>query len=150
MAEVAAKVLTVDYPRRMRMLPTSCGIVDSYLKDGMLEVAEFRALWDTGADGSVISNSVVASLGLIPDGKIRVYHADGMSLVNTYTIDLRLPSGVVFRKLMVTSGDLKDTDVLIGMDVISMGDFAITASHGVTKFSFQIPSTHDIDFSQGF
>lgn len=146
MAELVAKVLTIDYPKRMRMLPTDCGIIDSYVKEGVSEVAEFRALWDTGADGSVISNSVVSALGLIPDGKIRVYHADGMSLVNTYTIDLRLPSGVVFRKLMVTSGDLKDTDVLIGMDVISMGDFAITASHGVTRFSFQIPSTHDIDF----
>ena len=146
MAESVAKVLTIDYPKRMRMLPTDCGIIDSYVKEGMSEVAEFRALWDTGADGSVISNSVVAALELIPDGKIRVYHADGMSLVNTYTVDLRLPSGVVFRKLMVTSGDLKDMDVLIGMDVISMGDFAITASHGVTRFSFQIPSTHDIDF----
>ena len=146
MAELAAKVLTVNYPRRMRSIPTECGIIDSYVKDGMSEVAQFSALWDTGADGSVISNSVVAALGLLPDGKIRVYHADGMSLVNTYTVDLRLPSGVVFKKLMVTSGELKDTDVLIGMDVISMGDFAITASNGVTKFSFQIPSTHNIDF----
>ena len=85
----------------------------------------------------------------MPDGKIPVYHADGMSIVNVYTIDLRLPSGVMFRKLKVTSGDLKDTDVLIGMDVISMGDFAVTAKDGTTKFSFQIPSTHDIDFSAG-
>jgi len=30
--------------------------------------------------------------------------------------------------------------------VISMGDFALTAPGGCTKFSFKIPSAHDIDF----
>ena len=48
--------------------------------------------------------------------------------------------------LQVTEGDITGTDVLIGMDIISQGDFAITASQGETKFTFQIPSTHDIDF----
>ena len=147
MADRLTKVMTVNYPSRMRQIPTACGVVHSYLSGGTSEVTEFKALWDTGADGSVVSNSVVAALGLMPDGKIPVYHADGMSIVNVYTVDLRLPSGVVFRKLKVTSGDLKDTDVLIGMDVISMGDFAVTARNGCTKFSFQIPSTYDIDFS---
>ena len=39
-------------------------------------------------------------------------------------------------------------DVLIGMDIISQGDFVITASQGKTKFSFQIPSTHDTDYAK--
>ena len=43
---------------------------------------------------------------------------------------------------------LIDVDVLIGMDIISKGDFSITASQGKTKFSFQIPSTHDIDYDK--
>jgi uncharacterized protein YecA (UPF0149 family) len=41
---------------------------------------------------------------------------------------------------------LTGTDVLIGMDIISMGDFTVTASKRKTKFSFQIPSTHDTDY----
>jgi preprotein translocase subunit SecA len=48
--------------------------------------------------------------------------------------------------LYVTEGILSGTDVLIGMDIISKGDFSITASQQKTKFSFQIPSTHDTDY----
>ena len=148
MAEKLVKTLTVEYPQRMRSLPTTCGVLGRFSVNELTEERTYNALWDTGADGSVISNSIVTQLGLIADGKIRVYHADGMSLVNTYTIDLRLPCGVTFRNLVVTCGDLMDTDILVGMDVISMGDFAITAADGKTKFSFQIPSTHNIDFNK--
>lgn len=148
MAETRTKVLTIVYPRRMRTIPTKCEILGRFCDAGIVCANEFNALWDTGADGSVISKVVVSSLGLMPDGKARVCHADGMSVVDTYTVDLRLSSGVVFKNLIVTSGNLMDTDVLIGMDVISMGDFAITAPEGVTKFSFQVPSSHDIDFHE--
>jgi membrane protease subunit (stomatin/prohibitin family) len=34
------------------------------------------------------------------------------------------------------------------MDIIGLGDFSICLKDGKTKFSFQIPSTHDIDFVQ--
>jgi hypothetical protein len=47
-----------------------------------------------------------------------------------------------------TESELTGMDVLIGMDIISSGDFAVTASQGKTKFSFQYPSTHDIDFAK--
>ena len=51
--------------------------------------------------------------------------------------------------LKVTGGQLpKNIDVLIGMDVIKNGDFSITSSDGKTKFSFQIPSTYNIDFEK--
>ena len=35
---------------------------------------------------------------------------------------------------------------LLGMDIISLGDFSISHKDGGTTFSFQIPSTHNIDF----
>lgn len=37
-------------------------------------------------------------------------------------------------------------DVLIGMDVISKGDFAISNYNGKTQFSFRIPSQNDVDY----
>ncbi len=46
----------------------------------------------------------------------------------------------------VLEGDLHDFDVLIGMDIISQGDFSITHEGNRTIFSFQTPSTHNIDF----
>ncbi len=42
---------------------------------------------------------------------------------------------------------MSDTDILIGMDVITMCDFAITNKCGNTVFSFDIPSTHRTDYS---
>ena len=56
MADQLTKVMTVNYPSRMRQIPTACGVVHSYLSGGTSEVTEFKALWDTGADGSVVSN----------------------------------------------------------------------------------------------
>ena len=112
------------------------------------KIIKFKALWDTGAMASVISTNVVNSLELKPIGKARVFHANGESTVYTYLINILLPNGIEFPSLLVTEGLLSDTDVLIGMDIISKGDFAITSFDGDTKMSFQIPSTHDIDFVQ--
>jgi hypothetical protein len=61
-------------------------------------------------------------------------------------INILLPNSVGFAALRVTEGDLPDFDVLIGMDIIVRGDFAISQSTGKTKFTFQMPSTHDFDF----
>ena len=52
---------------------------------------------------------------------------------------------IIFTSLEVLGMPIS-VDILIGMDIISQGEFAITASQGNTKFSFQIPSTHDIDY----
>ena len=70
------------------------------------------------------------------------------TIVYTYLINISLPNGIEFASILVTEGLLSDTDVLIGMDIISKGDFAVTAFGGDTKMSFQIPSTHEIDFVQ--
>ncbi|GMQ96553.1 MAG: hypothetical protein BMS9Abin15_0226 [Gammaproteobacteria bacterium] len=39
-----------------------------------------------------------------------------------------------------------DVDVLIGMDIITLGDFAVTTYNGKTTFSFRMPSLTEIDF----
>lgn len=49
----------------------------------------------------------------------------------------------------VTEGCLNGADMLIGMDIIGLGDFAITHKNMGTVFSFQIPSTHEYDFKAG-
>jgi uncharacterized protein YecA (UPF0149 family) len=36
------------------------------------------------------------------------------------------------------------------MDIISRSDFAITSPNEKTKFTFQLPSTHDFDFVKEF
>lgn len=112
------------------------------------EFIAFKAIWDTGAMRSSISTDVVKKLGLKPYGFAKVFHADGVSMQNTYFVNFLLPNGIEVKTLLVTEAKMTDIDVLIGMDVITLCDFALTSSNGMTKFSFQVPSSTDIDFTK--
>jgi len=59
----------------------------------------------------------------------------------TYLINLILLNRVRIININVTQCDLNSpgNDLLIGMDVISIGDFSIS-SHGKTTFCFSIPA----------
>jgi len=58
-----------------------------------------------------------------------------------------LPNHVGFRGVAVTKGRVFGVaDVLIGMDIINRGDFAVTNKNGKTVFSYRFPSTEQIDF----
>ena len=98
-----------------------------------------QAIWDSGADGSVISSRVVSALGLMAVGQATVETANGDYVASAYVIDLMLPNGIVIKGLQVTESDLKACDALIGMDVITLGDMAIT-NNPMTTFTFRIPS----------
>lgn len=70
-------------------------------------------------------------------------------MVETYLIDIGLPNGVGFMAVKVSKALLgPGSDVLIGMDIISQGDFSITNQSGTTVFSFRVPSLHTVDFVQ--
>ena len=102
---------------------------------------KFNAIWDTGATNSVITKRIVDQVGLSPTGKIISKGVHGEATVNTYFIDVGLPMKVCIANLKVSEGILLgDIDVLIGMDVIQMGDFAISNVDGKTLFSYCIPS----------
>src|SRR3989344_6102728 len=104
------------------------------------------AIWDTGATHSVISEKVIAECNLKPTGIVQVHGISGEKISKTYLVNILLPNGVAFTGVKVTEGILRDTDVLIGMDIINMGDFALTHNDGKTLFSFRIPSIGKIDF----
>lgn len=63
-----------------------------------------------------------------------------------YLVDLVLPNNILVRDVRVTEGRLNGFGMLIGMDIINLGDFALTHRDNNTVFSFQIPATHDYDF----
>ena len=63
-------------------------------------------------------------------------------------INLLLPNRIEVKMLTVNYGKMKDVDMLINMDIITMCDFALTSQGSDTVFSFQIPSTCTIDFSR--
>lgn len=110
---------------------------------------KFTALWDTGATSSVITERVVQACKLQPTGVARVYTAAGANLCPICLVSIGLPNNVWFDQVRVTVGQLSsDIDILIGMDIISTGDFAITHRDGKTTFSFRYPSMDYIDFTK--
>lgn len=112
------------------------------------QVHQFNALWDTGAAVTAITPKVAQALGLIPITYETVFHAQGQGRAPVYKANVLLPNGIEFHNLRILEGNLYGFDLLIGMDIISEGDFALTNRDGKTVFSFQIPSTHLYDFEK--
>ena len=108
---------------------------------------EFNAIWDTGATNTAISNRVVRECNLIPTGVATSNTANGQATVNTYMIDLVLPNNVTIKRVIASEFTaVEGSDLLIGMDVITLGDFSISNYNGKTTFSFRIPSTSETDY----
>lgn len=122
------------------------GLAFDPLKSPIPTQFEFDAIWDTGASASAISQRVIQKVGLHPTGMVKVQTAGGIRDCNTFLISIRLPNKVGFPALRVTEGDLGNEDILIGMDLIANGDFAVTNFQGRTVLSYRTPSVTKIDF----
>ncbi len=107
-----------------------------------------QALWDTGATNSCISVDVVSKLSLISHGFTQVKTPSGTSTQGVYLIDVILPNKVIFDNVQVFDSAIGDQGIqmLIGMDIISKGDFAISNYQGKTTFTFRCPAIAEIDF----
>jgi hypothetical protein len=105
-----------------------------------------EALFDTGAMRSVISEKAARDLRLVNVGECSVGTAGGLVIQPMYIVTFGFPNMIVVTGVEVTAAPLSDIDALIGMDIITLGDFAITHLRGKTVSTFQIPSTHHFDF----
>lgn len=97
-----------------------------------------KALWDTGSTVTVLSEMLVQRLGLIPSDICRVSGWDGNPITtNTYNIDVVLGETRI-EFVNAVRGPLKNIDMIIGMDVISQGDFHITHPSYTTILEFEM------------
>lgn len=94
-----------------------------------------------------ITQRVVDACGLKPFTMTKVSHAGGVSDTEVYMVNIALPNAVALAHVPVIRSILGDgPQVLIGMDVITRGDFSVTNNGGLTVFSFRLPSQHTVDF----
>ncbi|MDR3046300.1 MAG: SEC-C domain-containing protein [Bacteroidales bacterium] len=111
-------------------------------------ICQTKALWDTGATNCVITKNTAQLLCLEPIGFTKVIHAGGDSIFNEYLINLHLPNKIDIPNIKVT--ECSDTSgqfgVIIGMEVITLGDFALTNVKGISTFSYRIPSIATINY----
>ena len=142
------KAFTLDSKLSLNVLctPVELKIEKSINPDYKKENKVYNAIWDTGATNTVISKELAQKLKLTPNGVAKCNTAGGLIEAKKYIISLKLPNQVEILDIHVTEGTLSGADFLIGMDVITLGDFAISNVDGKTTFSFRIPSCERVDF----
>lgn len=141
---------TTRYTGIVNALITACAVSVSWdpLEEKPEPVAvRYQCLWDTGATISAITKRVATELGLPTEALIPVQHAGGRSAnVPQHYVNLQLPNNVVMVGRPVAQLPLTNCDVIVGMDIISQGDFAISNLDGKTTFTFRMPSVEEFDF----
>lgn len=109
-------------------------------------------VWDTGATGSAITEAAAKKLGLTLVSFTTVGGVHGAKTVPVYDAQLTLNNQNISVRVRVSEANAPsfskegDADILIGMDVITKGDFCITNYNGQTVMSFRFPSLETIDY----
>lgn len=122
---------------------------ESILYDGDKEES-ICAEWDCGATYSSISKELAEKLQLKSCGKQLITSTTGTDNMNVYEISLILHDEVEIPLTVSALPNIHSNgvDMIIGMNVIYLGDFAISNYNDVTCFSFRIPSKGLIDFTK--
>ena len=107
-------------------------------------------IWDTGATHTVFDRSLIEKLGLKAVDRTSVNTSKGRQDAGIYVANVYLSGNIIVDLIriidgVVLGGDDETGKVLIGMDIISKGDFFLSTNpQGQMKFSFRIPSQgHD-------
>lgn len=97
------------------------------------------ALIDTGAMRTCISSRIASYLSLVPTGTMRIEAANGHTdLVNTHIINIDLGDDIRFEMIKVPRLNMTDEDLIIGMDILCQGDYAVSNTEQKTIFMFQV------------
>jgi predicted aspartyl protease len=105
--------------------------------DGM----KTSAVWDTGATKTFINRQLSEKLSLMPIEFQLVVGANGTQMAGLVDLAIKLPNGLFIPDKRAFICELPDSiNILIGMDIIQLGDFHISNTAGKTRFSFVIPS----------
>lgn len=113
-----------------------------------------KSLWDTGASFTVIKPELRDKLKLqmIKSGSPATFAGIGkeMHKANNTVLSIRLCENFEISWCPVYVLDFTvDVDIIIGMNIIGMGDFAVCNTNKETSFSFAYPSFPDrIDFTE--
>lgn len=117
------KKININYKKGTRRIVSKIGIKVS--SDKM--VSEISAVWDTGASMSFINESLARKLNLTPIDTGKTVTVNGISDAVYYIVDVVLSHDIIFKNLKVcaTETNRKDIEFIIGMDIISKGNFSL-------------------------
>ncbi|MDE0644673.1 MAG: aspartyl protease family protein [Gammaproteobacteria bacterium] len=151
--DVRVHAFTRKFDQISSVLISFCYISGVETEEMPNDTPQSRALWDTGATSSCISREKAEEINLEPIGRTLLNGVLGSGYTNVYLINLLLTNGVRAKNLPVAEINVKTNpdedekfDVLVGMDVINQGDFAISNRGKETVFTFRMPSMERFDF----
>jgi len=136
---------SLTYPEDASAVICDVDVAQSAVARG--EYVRCKALWDTGAVATVVSSRLVRALGLSAIDQNMATTVQGSYLASIYLLDVLLPNKMLVKSLRVSDGEFDDCDILIGMDLIRLGDMMITNGSAM-KFTFRIPSEGDKPFEK--
>ena len=116
---------------------TECGFVSL---DQTRRVKALRAMWDTGSNATILSTKLISELRPERFGQGGMTGIGGQSEGDTYLVHVSLPTGDVITYQEVYEANLGDYDAIIGMDIITRGNFHLDCDHGEILFSFELPN----------
>jgi len=147
-------VFTQEYDYLPEAIVTDCTITPAVVLDENFSVPALfctdNAMWDTGATCCLVSKKIVEALNLQPIGKGGLSDAssEDYSETDIYLVHIALPTGQIVKNVEAMFTPSQDYDFVIGMDIITQGDFAITSKDQQTVFSFQRPAKEHIRFEE--
>ena len=143
---------TLTHEGRANVLVCECAVAEAFDPTDVTAAAAakfhvLRAIWDTGATNTCIDEEACARMSLVATGQVETHTANGVKRANTYLVNIGLPNHVGFPGVRVTEcSAIPNADMLIGMDIIGAGDFAVTNHGGKTVMTYRYPSSKLIDF----
>ncbi|MDR0731675.1 MAG: hypothetical protein LBF63_08400 [Treponema sp.] len=99
-----------------------------------------NALWDTGAAISAITPRIQQELELVQIGTKYIRGVTGTRKVPVVLLTLELPNDLLKQNIEVAICNFSnDVGMIIGMNIITLGDFVLLHGNNHTDFSFSIP-----------
>lgn len=127
--------------------------LEYHTKDGYSWVKRScKALIDTGAYISGIKQSVVEEMGLKPEEETSITTStDSNVSSNIFFVNVFLSDTYCIEDLRVADlpNEKSPNDFIIGMDILSHSDFAISNANGKTVFTIRLPPRKHIRFKNG-
>ncbi len=148
------QAFTEKFPGKVREIITNAGVSipfdDELIDRNDRRIINTKALWDTGATGSVITKDIATKLNLLPISVVKVSGLGGIKNCNVYLVHLYLAENIAMRNVQVIEiEDIGEScGIIFGMNFIGSGNFAITYANKETTFSVQWPSVEIIDFEK--
>ena len=139
-------VFTEQYPYKVNKIINS--VIVSNTTTNLSAPA--KAQWDTGATGTCISKELAQKLKLQPIGMQQIQTPSGKAIVNQYKMHVILNREIMIKNVSVIDSEIgnQNIDILIGMDIIKLGDFGISNYEDKTQFSFRMPSQEHVDYRE--